>query len=132
MNIKIQDSSVNKFLVVIAAVFAAAGLVLILNLVIGGFFLFEHFMDLNQVPCDNLPSLEEAQRVLSEHEDTQRQLQSRLGVWVNADIEDDCAMYHGVERGIISIYYSNLYQKQEIRSILGDTFFGTPYQLFNT
>lgn len=81
------------------------------------------------VPCDQLPSLAEAERVLLEHQDLVQQIEEVPPSF--KDVYVDFRSCPG--KGDISITYASRKDRLEIERLIdADTFFGVPYKLTNT
>lgn len=92
------------------------------------FGLFDIQRDSKKVACNELPSAEEAQKVLTEHEDLMKELEKLSdtnSIWFSIDTER-CS-----GKADILIYYGTESQRKQIKEKIGEKFFGVPYRMFN-
>ena len=83
------------------------------------------WLDTKKVSCDELPSIEEVKKILSEHHDIIKKYENpSKGRWI--EIDERC---HG--KADIIIYYDTLKTRKKIKKQIGNTFFGVPYRMFN-
>jgi hypothetical protein len=80
-----------------------------------------------KTPCSRLPTLERAEAVLAEHNDTIEQIKALNpgNVWMDLDSA------HCPGKAELLIYYATIYDKHKIKELIGETFFGIPYRMFN-
>ena len=83
----------------------------------------DHFL-----PCDQLPSVADVNRILAEHQDTVEAIKGVHPGFVFVEIDDwSCS-----GRADIVISYASHQDRLAIEKIIGgDTFFGVPYRLRN-
>lgn len=108
--------------------------VLIFSIVLGGVFSFQLVIkpyililrDAEHVPCDQLPDLSQAEKIYNEHLDTVEQIEN---------ISPDNVFVLLIERcpgkGEVEIQYDTMSTRKQIKNLIGDTFFGIPYVMFN-
>jgi len=78
-------------------------------------------------PCNELPSSEEVMKILEEHDAAYRQIEQileRKG-WIDIDYQR-CP-----GKAEMDIVYPTINEREKIKSLIGDTFFGVPYRLNN-
>ncbi len=81
------------------------------------------------VPCEDLSSFLNAMRAISEHQDTERQIEEVNPGFVDVFVNS----WSCPGKGDIHINYATGRDRTEIERIIGaETFFGIPYNLFNT
>ncbi len=109
-------------------------LVFISGIILGGAIIFYWVVeplfiigqDTKQVPCDQLPDMSQAEQIYNEHLDTVEQIEN---------INPDNVFVSLVERcpgkGEVEIYYDTMSTRKQIKDLIGDTFFGIPYVMFN-
>ena len=102
--------------------------------IIGGVITFQWFVepllliqqDAEHVPCDQLPNISLAEQIYNEHLDTVQQIEN---------INPDNVFVSLVERcpgkGEVEIYYDTMSTRKKIKDLIGDSFFGIPYVMFN-
>ena len=79
------------------------------------------------LPCEQLPSLAEVERVLEEHQDVIRQIEAVNPGLVGVDV-----MTCGAGNADLTFWYASHRDRVAIEQIIGDdTFFGMPYNLNN-
>ena len=77
--------------------------------------------------CNQLPAIEEVQRVMADHRDVLEQIEAAHPN-VTIMVDDSCP-----GKGSIRIDFPGRTQREQIEAIIGsDTFFGIPYALINT
>lgn len=78
--------------------------------------------------CEDLPTVEEARKVLIDHDDVVKKITSIDSVTVNvSDNNPNCP-----DKGLIVISYGGHDQRLQIEKIINsDKFFGLPYDLIN-
>ena len=89
--------------------------------------LYEMIIDTRKVSCDKLPNAKEVERILAEHTDTVEEIKN-----INPDhvwLEIDSERCPG--KADIMIYYATIKNRASIKKLIGDTFFGIPYRMFN-
>lgn len=118
-----MSKTLSKKLVLIAV----ALIVVISVMVIGYFGFYEMWKDAKKVSCSKLPTAEEVRKVLAEHNDTFMQIErfNPGNVWM------DVNYVRCPGKADILIYYGTVYDWDNIRNLIGDTFFGVPYRMFN-
>lgn len=92
------------------------------------FGLFDIQPDNKKIACSELPSVEEVQKVLTDHKDTIQELEKLSdtnSIWFSIDTER-CS-----GKADILIYYGTESQRKQIKEIIGEKFFGVPYRMFN-
>ncbi len=78
--------------------------------------------------CDELPRTEEVERVVSEHQETVREIEQVNPVFVRFRIDTRTCP----SQSDIVIEYASHRDRVQIEEIInGDTFFGVPYRLIN-
>ncbi len=83
--------------------------------------------DAQGVPCDQLPTIESAQKIYLDHNDTIEAIENVSPglIWVEFSTER-CE-----GKAEIRIYYDSMNSRNEIKEIIGNRFFGIPYRMFN-
>lgn len=99
-------------------------------IIVIGLFAFEFIVqpDNTKVACNKLPSAEEVQKVLTEHEDVIKKLEKMSdtnSIWFDIDTER-CP-----GKADVLIYYGTESQRKQIKEKIGEKFFGVPYRMFN-
>ncbi len=96
---------------------------------VAGFFVYSifeaMFLDTKEVPCEELPTVEYVEKVVSEHNDTWMQIAKISVGWVSID-RTRCP-----GKADIVIYYAGETDRKKIKKLIGDDFFGVPYRLYN-
>lgn len=106
-------------------------LVLLVAIVTIGLFAFG-LLDVQKankkVACNKLPSAEEVQKSIIQHEDAIKELE-RLSdtnnIWLSIDAE------RCLGKADIIIYYGTESDRKQIKERIGETFFGVPYRMVN-
>ncbi len=117
-----RKNSINKVVI---------GVVIVLILVIATYVivaLSTVFLDLRPLPCKNLPSLEEVNRVLAEHQEIQRIFEEKdihADIGISSVQADRCP-----GKAAIVIFYEGS-DRTEVKRLIGDSFFGIPYHMIN-
>ncbi|KAF0108457.1 MAG: hypothetical protein FD146_1031 [Anaerolineaceae bacterium] len=80
------------------------------------------------LPCSQLPSPEEVERVVNEHQDILQQIEQVNPGLVGVNIDATTCPGHAD----LLIWYASHADRQAIKAIIGaETFFGIPYRLQN-
>lgn len=80
------------------------------------------------LPCEQLPSLSEVERVIQEHQDILQQIKAVNPGLVGVDV-NPCGAGQNAD---ITFWYASHQDRIAIERIIGsDTFFGVPYNLNN-
>lgn len=80
------------------------------------------------LPCSRLPSPEEVEQVVMEHQEVIRQIELVNPGWVGVEIDTATCPGHAD----LLIWYASHADRQAIKAIIGEeTFFGIPYRLQN-
>lgn len=119
-----MSKSIQKKLVLITV----ALIVVVSVMVIGYLNSFSEMRkDAKKVSCDKLSTAKEVRKVLAEHNDTLMQIErfSPGNIWINVDY------VRCPGKADILIYYSTVDDRDNIKKLIGDTFFGVPYRMFN-
>ena len=90
------------------------------------FPLFIIWQDSRRVPCDRLPNLSQAQQIFNEHNDTVEQLEKISPNNVFISLVERCP-----GKGEVEIMYDTINTRNQIKKLIGDSFFGIPYVMFN-
>lgn len=77
-------------------------------------------------PCDQLPSFNSAQLIFNTHQDTVDEIENLNPGHVFVSLVEPCPGKGGIE-----IMYGTMKTRNNIKSLLGDNFFGVPYVLIN-
>ena len=105
--------------------------VLLIAIAAIGLFVFDMIniqQDNTKVACNDLPAVEEVQKVLTEHEDVIKELEKLSdtnSIWFSIDTER-CP-----GKADILINYGTESQRRQIKERIGENFFGVPYRMFN-
>jgi len=84
-------------------------------------------IDAKPAPCDQLPTVEELEKVMAENKEIVEQIKDLAFVDVFRDGSDgNCP-----GKAEIFIRYGTVFQRNKIKNLIGDTFFGYPYRMFN-
>ena len=89
----------------------------------------EHFL-----PCEDLPFYPQVQKTLAEHKDAVEKIRELGGNNVRAE-ELRCKIWeggYGYIKGDIAIDYQTRSQRKAIEKLLGDKFFGIPWEGMET
>lgn len=89
---------------------------------------YEKYADSQGQQCPNLPSASLAERTFSENNDAARQVGLIVGGAERVNL--DTSRCPG--KGEVAIYYSTWDQRNQVKEILGDSFHGVPYHLYNS
>lgn len=87
-------------------------------------FSFQAAQNIHTVDCEDLPTLNEVQNIVEKNRQTIAEIE-KLNGWLTLDSER-CP-----GKADVTIYYSSITQRAQIREMLGKTFFGVPYQMRN-
>ena len=104
--------------------------ILIVVIVVIGLFAFNLVIqpDNKKVACNDLPTVDEVQKVLTEHKDVIKELEKLSdtnSIWFSIDTER-CS-----GKADILIYYGTESQRKQIKEKIGEKFFGVPYRMLN-
>ena len=108
--------------------------VLISCIILGGAFifywivepLFINWQDSKRVPCDQLPNMSQAEQIYNDHLDTVEQIENISPGKVFMSLVERCP-----GKGEVEIHYDTISTRNQIKDLIGDTFFGIPYVMFN-
>ncbi|MFX0124000.1 MAG: hypothetical protein ACFFAE_10200 [Candidatus Hodarchaeota archaeon] len=109
-------------------------IVFISAIILGGAILFYRvveplfiiWQDNTRVPCDQLPNISQAEQIYNEHLDTVEQIENISPGKVFVSLVERCS-----EKGEVEIHYDTMNTRKQIKDLIGDTFFGIPYVMFN-
>ena len=105
---------------------------LVVYLSIGVYYLITAFYQMHQdttyVPCEQLPTIDAVEKMLIEHNDTRTQLE-KLSLTNSISIDPSTKRCPGKAELVIS--YGTHDQREKIKKVIGDTFFGVPYWMTN-
>lgn len=111
------DVKIKIVIVLIALVVLIGGSVIVLD-----YYVLR--LDTKGMDCEKLPTAADVENIVARHRDTLNQIeQNSISVWIDTD---RCP-----GRADIVIDYGTIDQRNAIRSLIGDTFFGVPYRMFN-
>lgn len=82
--------------------------------------------DAERVPCDQLPNITLAEKIYNEHLDTVEQIENISPDNVFVSLVERCP-----GKGEIEIRYDTMTTRKKIKDLIGDTFFGISYVMFN-
>ncbi len=82
--------------------------------------------DTKRVPCDQLPNMSQAEQIYNEHLDTVEQIENINPGNVFVSLVERCP-----GKGEVEIHYDTMSTRKQIKDLIGDTFFGIPYVMFN-
>jgi hypothetical protein len=82
--------------------------------------------DTKRVPCDQLPNMSQAEQIYNEHLDTVEQIENINPGNVFVSLVERCP-----GKGEVEIQYDTMSTRKQIKDLIGDTFFGIPYVMFN-
>jgi len=82
--------------------------------------------DTKRVPCDQLPNMSQAEQIYNEHLDTVEQIENINPGNVFVSLVERCP-----GKGEVEIHYDTMSTRKLIKDLIGDTFFGIPYVMFN-
>ena len=108
--------------------------VFISGIILGGAIIFYRVIeplliirqDSKRVPCDQLPSMSQAEQIYNEHLDTVEQIENISPSKVFVSLVERCP-----GKGEVEIHYDTISTRRQIKDLIGDTFFGIPYVMFN-
>lgn len=82
----------------------------------------------NQISCDELPTMSHIQQTLIDNKETQKRIENLNPGVITFVIEEskDCP-----GKAILVIYHATAREEQQIEDLIGNTFFGIPYDLRN-
>lgn len=80
----------------------------------------------NFLSCEELPALSEVQRALEQHPEVVQAIKNIDPENIEITIDSSCP-----EKGSLVIYYPSHNDRIQIEELLGDSFFGIPYQGIN-
>ncbi len=84
----------------------------------------------NRVPilrCDELPTLPEVEQTLAAHQDMIAQIEAiSSGIRVYTNSVSSCP-----EKGLLVIEYASHAEREQIEALIGETFFGIPWEGLN-
>ena len=109
-------------------------LVFISDIMLGGAIIFYWVVeplliigqDTKRVPCDQLPDMSQAEQIYNEHLDTVEQIENINPGNVFVSLVERCP-----GKGEVEIHYDTMSTRKQIKDLIGDTFFGIPYVMFN-
>jgi len=82
--------------------------------------------DTKRVPCDQLPNMSQAEQIYNEHLDTVEEIENINPGNVFVSLVERCP-----GKGEVEIHYDTMSTRKQIKDLIGDTFFGIPYVMFN-
>ena len=94
---------------------------------IAGFFisgLYVIWEDSVQLPCDKLPTLQEANHILAQHEDVKKQVEE---IFYTMDMDT----FRCPGKMELVINYQTGLDRAKIKNLIGNSFFGIPYRMSN-
>ncbi len=105
-------------------IFAGALIIVFLffAFIVSGFLVI--IEDNYETPCDELPTTHESQQILSAHTQEQNQVNA-----ISFGMSIDTSRCPG--KAEIVINYQTLSDRQKIKDLIGNTFFGIPYRMSN-
>ncbi len=80
----------------------------------------------NYLDCNDLPNIEQVREIVRENDDAVKEIKE-VGQSVEVFVDD--SDFPG--KGKITILYGTEKQREEIEDMIGDTFFGVPYKMYN-
>jgi hypothetical protein len=92
--------------------------------VVGSLFII--WQDSQRVPCDQLPTISQAEQIYNEHLDTVEQIENISPGKVFMSLVERCP-----GKGEVEIEYDTRSTRKQIKDLIGDTFFGIPYVMLN-
>ncbi len=84
-------------------------------------------LDAQSAPCDQLPSYVQAHATYNDHLDMIGTLENLSPGFVTVFVVERC-----LGKGEIVIYYDAMNTRNQIKALLGSSFYGIPYVMFNT
>ena len=84
-------------------------------------------LDTQSAPCDKLPSYVQAHATYDDHLDMIGALENLSPGFVTVFVAERC-----LGKGEIVIYYDTMNTRNQIKALLGSSFYGIPYVMFNT
>lgn len=88
--------------------------------------LFIIWQDSQRVPCDQLPNMSQAEQIYNEHLDIVEQIENINPGHVFVSLVERCP-----GKGEVEISYDTISTRNQIKDLIGDTFFGIPYVMIN-
>ena len=79
-----------------------------------------------EVPCEQLPTWALAQKIFQEHYDTIKQIENISPGHVFVELRERCS-----GKGEVVIYYDTIQTQNQIKDLIGNTFHGIPYVMYN-
>ena len=120
----LPEKSGKWILLILIAFIGAIGIISV------SFWIFNPILTIQQdskwVPCDQMPSFNSAQQIFNANQDTVEEIENMNPGHVFVSLVEPCPGMGGIE-----IMYGTMNTRNKIKSLLGDTFFGVPYVLFN-
>ena len=100
------------------------GLIFIHSGFIESFLIRMH--DSKELSCEQLPNWTQAQNIYQDHIATIEQIKLISPGNVFIELRERCP-----GKGEMVIYYDTIHTRNQIKTILGDSFFGIPYVMYN-
>ncbi|MEK6978891.1 MAG: hypothetical protein AABW86_01590 [Candidatus Micrarchaeota archaeon] len=88
------------------------------------FGVYEMMIDAEGAPCEKLPSISDAEKIIEEHNETFKKIES-----LSQNVEIRTERCEG--KAVIFINYGAKAERDSIKNMMGDTFFGIPYTMHN-
>ncbi|UCG04386.1 MAG: hypothetical protein JSW11_10445 [Candidatus Heimdallarchaeota archaeon] len=88
--------------------------------------LFIIWQDNQRVPCDQLPTMSQAEQIYNEHLDTVEQIENISPGKVFVSLVE-----RSPGKGEVEIEYDTMSTRNQIKDLIGGTFFGIPYIMHN-
>src|SRR3989338_5431854 len=85
--------------------------------------LVTQFADFSLMSCADLPSVEEANKIIDQNKEVFDKVQELSRGFVSVDMHTCTGKAH------ILIQYETLENRKSIKNLIGDTFFGIPYSM---
>ncbi len=109
-------------------------LVIILGVIIGvsygvfrnGGWYFAIWQDNKEIHCDQMPNWSQAQKIFQENNATIEQIKNINPGMVFVELREACP-----NKGEVVIYYDTIQTRNQIKALIGDSFFGIPYVMYN-
>jgi hypothetical protein len=114
----------NWILLVIGISCIILGGAIIFYWVVEPFFVI--WQDSERVSCDQLPNMGQAEQIYNEHLDIVAQIENINPGNVFVSLVERCP-----GKGEVEIQYDTISTRKQIKNLIGDTFFGIPYVMFN-
>lgn len=83
-------------------------------------------LDTKGLECEELPNWDQAEKIFYEHNDTISQIEAISPGNIFVSLHEPCA-----DKGEVVISYDSIDSRNKIKDLIGDSFYGIPYVMYN-